>query len=322
MATVHRSESVPLPLIREGPLPFRDDLIAQGQALRGGCPRGAHAGWSPAADRREPVALVEETNLGRVRELIPVRHGRMVQSPFAFFRGAAAIMAADLARTPATGTRVQVSGDCHELRAPSRRVRAPIASGWPIWPSSASCRSGTRASTPRPCLAASRRPGPGRSCASAWRRLPGETSSRATSRRSPRLARSPSRARRGHEGRGGGWRGAMCAVASRWPATRTPSSCRSRRRTGRSWTALERFDAGTMWDYAKLCGWALARAHGRSGQPGVISGYLGRSPRFDRALLAFAMDYADQNERDHDAFRRAVRDGRIEASREEDADGE
>jgi hypothetical protein len=54
----------------------------------------------------------------------------------------------------------------------------------------------------------------------------------------------------------------------------------------------------------------------------VISGYLGRSPRFDRALLAFAMDYADQNERDHDAFRRAVRDGRIEASREEDADGE
>ena len=66
---------------------------------------------------------------------------------------------------------------------------------------------------------------------------------------------------------------------------------------------------------------ALARAHARSGQSGVISGYLGKSDRCDRAVTAFAMDYADQNERDYEALQRAVREGRIEVARESHDEG-
>ena len=85
----------------------------QGKALREQAPRDAHAGWHPPADRRDPVELLTESNAGRVMELVPLRFGRMLASPFAFYRGAAAIMAADLAHTPASGIRVQACGDAH-----------------------------------------------------------------------------------------------------------------------------------------------------------------------------------------------------------------
>jgi uncharacterized protein (DUF2252 family) len=77
---------------------------------------------------------------------------------------------------------------------------------------------------------------------------------------------------------------------------------------------VELFTPVTMRHYGKLCGWALARAHARSGEPAVISGYLGRSDRFARAVAQFAAAYADQNERDYESLRRALREGRIEAS--------
>jgi len=67
----------------------------------------------PPKDRRNPVELLLESNEGRVLELVPIRHGRMVQSPFAFFRGSAALMAADLAHTSNSGLRVQACGDAH-----------------------------------------------------------------------------------------------------------------------------------------------------------------------------------------------------------------
>ena len=86
---------------------------AQGKKLRDKVPRQVHAGWKPAADRRDPVELLAESNAGRVRELIPLRFGRMLASPFAFYRGSAAIMAADLAHTPVSGIRVQACGDAH-----------------------------------------------------------------------------------------------------------------------------------------------------------------------------------------------------------------
>ena len=87
--------------------------VAAGRALRKKCPRVAHAGAVLGQGERDPVALIEASNKGRVESLVPVRHMRMLQSPFAFFRGAAAIQAYDLARTPATGVQVQACGDCH-----------------------------------------------------------------------------------------------------------------------------------------------------------------------------------------------------------------
>src|SRR5271165_2434465 len=87
--------------------------LAAGKALRARVPRSAHAAWQPMADRPDPVSQLEESSLGRIPELVPIRYGRMSLSPFSFFRGAANIMAADLAATPATGLRVQACGDCH-----------------------------------------------------------------------------------------------------------------------------------------------------------------------------------------------------------------
>ncbi len=90
-----------------------DERRAAGKALRDQTPRAAHGGWKPPEDRRDPVELLREANEGRIAELIPLRFSRMVQSPFAFYRGAAAIMAADLASTPTSGLRVQACGDAH-----------------------------------------------------------------------------------------------------------------------------------------------------------------------------------------------------------------
>ena len=90
-----------------------DERRAAGKALRDATPRAAHGGWKPPEDRRDPVELLREANEGRIAELIPLRFSRMAQSPFAFYRGAAAIMAADLASTPTSGLRVQACGDAH-----------------------------------------------------------------------------------------------------------------------------------------------------------------------------------------------------------------
>ena len=73
----------------------------------------SHAGWTPAADRPDPVALLEEQNVTREQDLVPVRHGRMMVSPFTFYRGAAKIMAADLKDTPRAGLIAQLCGDAH-----------------------------------------------------------------------------------------------------------------------------------------------------------------------------------------------------------------
>jgi len=84
-----------------------------GQALRKAVPRGVHVHWVPSATRRDPVDILIESGRHRIASLLPIRYDRMHASPFAFFRGAAAIMAADLADTPTTGLWVQACGDCH-----------------------------------------------------------------------------------------------------------------------------------------------------------------------------------------------------------------
>jgi uncharacterized protein (DUF2252 family) len=91
------------------------ERAAFGAALRKRCPRKAHALWRAPKGRFDPVAVLVASNKGRLPNLIPIRYGRMMVSPFAFYRGAAAIMAAHLAHTPATGVRVQACGDCHLL---------------------------------------------------------------------------------------------------------------------------------------------------------------------------------------------------------------
>jgi uncharacterized protein (DUF2252 family) len=104
-----------------------DEWQARGKAKRKDVCRSSHAEWSAPADRPDPVSILEEQAKTRVPDLIPIRYGRMLTSPFAYFRGAAAPMAWDLAHTPTTDIRVQCCGDAHLLNfgmfaAPDRRL--------------------------------------------------------------------------------------------------------------------------------------------------------------------------------------------------------
>jgi uncharacterized protein (DUF2252 family) len=89
------------------------DRRGLGAEWRARVPLGAHAQWEPPADRPDPVEILIGQGQTRIAELLPLRYARMKADPFAFLRGAAAIMAADLARSPTTGLRVQACGDCH-----------------------------------------------------------------------------------------------------------------------------------------------------------------------------------------------------------------
>ena len=100
---------------------------ARGADARVRTPPSSHAGWAPVADRPDPVALLEEQNLTREPDLVPVRHGRMMVSPFTFYRGAAKIMAEDLKDTPTADIVVQLCGDAHlsnfgAFASPERRL--------------------------------------------------------------------------------------------------------------------------------------------------------------------------------------------------------
>ena len=103
------------------------ERAARGKAARAEVPRSAHGQWEPASNRRDVVELLEEQAATRVPELVPVRYGRMLVSPFTFFRGAAYPMAADLAGEPRTGLHVQLCGDAHlsnfgAFASPGRRL--------------------------------------------------------------------------------------------------------------------------------------------------------------------------------------------------------
>jgi uncharacterized protein (DUF2252 family) len=100
---------------RESTFVGHDEWAARGRAARQDAPRAGHAQWQPAADRPDPIALLEEQAQSRVPELVPIRHGRMLVSPSTFYRGAAFIMAADLAASPVSGFEVQLCGDAHLL---------------------------------------------------------------------------------------------------------------------------------------------------------------------------------------------------------------
>jgi uncharacterized protein (DUF2252 family) len=104
-----------------------NERLAQGSVARDRTPPSSHSGWSAAADRPDPVGLLEQQDKTREPDLVPVRHGRMMVSPFTFYRGAAKIMAVDLKDTPTAGFRVQLCGDAHlsnfgMFASPERRL--------------------------------------------------------------------------------------------------------------------------------------------------------------------------------------------------------
>ncbi len=92
---------------------LREARAREGKALRRRVPRSAHSNWAVQTRRRDPIEILRESDGGRIPTLIPIRYARMLQSPFAFLRGSASVMAFDLGQTQATGIRVQACGDCH-----------------------------------------------------------------------------------------------------------------------------------------------------------------------------------------------------------------
>jgi uncharacterized protein (DUF2252 family) len=127
MAVKAAAPKAAAPRIRRVSHPSLDERLAKGRTARDRTPPSSHAGWSPAADRPDPVGLLEQQDRTREQDLVPVRHGRMMVSPFTFYRGAAKIMAVDLKDTPAAGLGVQLCGDAHlsnfgMFASPERRL--------------------------------------------------------------------------------------------------------------------------------------------------------------------------------------------------------
>jgi uncharacterized protein (DUF2252 family) len=113
MAVKAAAPKAAAPRIRRISHPSLDERLDKGRTARDRTPPSSHAGWTPAVDRPDPVGLLEQQDRTREPDLVPVRHGRMMVSPFTFYRGAAKIMAVDLKDTPAAGLGVQLCGDAH-----------------------------------------------------------------------------------------------------------------------------------------------------------------------------------------------------------------
>ncbi len=457
------------PLAHEQPEPqffHADDRRAAGKALRDAVPREAHSHWKVPTDRRDIVDLIEQSNRGRMETLVPIRHGRMMESPFTFYRGSAAVMAADLATTPVSGIRVQACGDAHlsnfgGFATPERRIvfdisdfdetlPAPwewdvkrlgasvVVAGRQIRLSETDAARGARAAVRsyRERMADYA----GMRALEVWydtidvdrflkamdsdarrerirERLEQVQEKSVPEFLFPKLAEHRGTAPRIKDdpplifhptaeqapGLESGYReafaqyreslaehlrvlldrfefcdlavkavgigsvGTLCSVALMMAAEDDPIFLQVKEATtsvlepyaGKSlhanhgqrvvtgqrlmqsasdlflgWThgknrrdfyvrqlrdmkisaIIESFDAGDLRNYARVCGWALARAHARSGDAAMIAGYMGASEVFDDAIADFAVEYADQARRDHRAFVKAVRQGRIKAT--------
>jgi uncharacterized protein (DUF2252 family) len=446
------------------PLRSREQRYAEGKAIRETCLRGSHAQWKPPVDRADPIEILEASNKGRLPELIPVRYGRMIPSPFVFYRGAAAIMAADLADTPSTGIRVQACGDAHLMNfgafaTPERRVvfdindfdeTLPAPWEWDVKRLATSFLIASRSNgfsetdgrkTVLSCVRTYRermaefarmrtmeiwyarldleRILPSIKDHEAQKRLQQRVQKAETDTTQaadfpklvsvdngePRIRDNPpliyhlneqavpefqSRVADAFAGYreslpderrvlldrfqrkdlamkvvGVGSVGTFCAVMlmmadvddplflqvkEAGPSVLEPYAGKSiyanhgqrvvnglrlmqsasdlflgwtEGREGRHFYVrqlhdvkikllVEVFTPKLMVQYAEYCGWALARAHARAGQPSLIAGYLGKGDQFDQALADFAVTYAEQNESDYKALVRAVRQGRIE----------
>jgi uncharacterized protein (DUF2252 family) len=442
------------------------ELAAAGKALREKCPRKGLAEWKAADNRADPIQLLIDSSQGRVEHLLPIRYGRMMQAPFTFYRGAAALMAADLAPIPTTGVRVQVCGDCHLLNfggfaTPERRLifdindfdeTLPGPWEWDLERLATSffiaCRNnGFSDTVARDTVLA---------CAFSYKekmaefaqmtaldiwyaridveKLLPQIEDQAARKRiqrqiektqahklaedipkmvetigdqqlikehppliyhwpgldRPEVERKTVEAFRRYRNSlqedrralldryrlrdiavkvvGVGSVGTRCgvmllmgsdgdalflqikeacsSVLEPYAGKCTHSHHGQRVVTGQrlmqsasdvflGWTEMddrhyylrqlrdmkikpmvEIFSPSLMEQYAEICAWTLARAHARSGEAAMISGYLGKSDVFDRALVSFARTYADLTEQDHAALLAAVKKGRIKAVEE------
>jgi uncharacterized protein (DUF2252 family) len=437
--------------------------MALGRALREKTPRTSHAKWKPALNRPDPIELLKESDRGRLPELLPIRYARMRCSPFGFFRGAAALMAFDLARTPMTGIRVQGCGDCHVLNfggfgSPERRLvfdindfdeTLPAPWEWDLkrLATSIVLAGGDRDESSRQCADSARQ-----MVASYRRHMRAYAHMRAidawyshidpeifvyqakTARDKKHWEQIEQQARlqtaehifpritdveKGHiriidkpplmyhppnygkaskhvrdmfhryrltlpdERRvildrykivdvarkvvGVGSVGTRCAVVLMMAGKNDPLflqfkeahnsvlqpyAAKSRYLnqgervvTGQrmlqsasdvflGWTRddqghdyyfrqlrdmkmsvpLERMTKTSWQEYVEVCGWVLARAHARTGDAAQIGGYAGKKDTFDRAIAKFAIAYAEQTERDHEALVKAIKSGRLRAS--------
>jgi uncharacterized protein (DUF2252 family) len=454
---------------KPGPLTAgRHERHAAGKALRQRVPREKHGEWTLPRQRRDPVELVIESNKGRIPELIPIRYGRMMVSPFTFYRGTANIMAADLASTPVTGFHAQLCGDAHLLNfggfaTPERHLVLDIndfdetlPGPWE-WDLKRLAASFVFAARSNGFSAADQREA-ALTCVRSYREHMAEYADMtvldiwyARLQLSDTLAALHDKATRGrlkkqitkaqahdipehefpklaeaHGGRylikdappliyhhphikledsredlerelaqygqslpperkilldryqlmdfalkvvGVGSVGTLCAVALMMAAGDDPLFLQIKEAKpsvletylGKSkyanhgqrvvvgqhlmqaasdiflgWThgkagrhfyvrqlrdmktkpLVELFNPTTLFDYAMLCGWTLARAHARSGDPAMIAGYMGKSDVFDKAVAIFSKLYADQAELDHADFKNAIREGRIEVQTE------
>jgi uncharacterized protein (DUF2252 family) len=445
-----------------------DQRRAAGKALREAAPRSAHAGWKPPKNRRDPIALLHESNDGRLPQLIPVRFARMAQSPFAFFRGGAAIMAADLATTPVSGIRVQACGDAHVMNfggfaTPERNIvfdindfdeTLPAPWEWDVKRLATSMVIAARHLNFRDSDAANAAADTLRSyrehmedyasmrAMEVWYDRIGldqllaaltnvqeiqrvEARVEEARRKStpeilfPKLVENSGAALRikdepplifhpsdeeapGHKTHyasalagyrkslpmhvqtlfddfhlfdlafkvvGVGSVGTSCAVALFMAGDDDPIFLQIKEArpsvlepyVGQSpyanhgervvvgqrlmqsasdillgWThgindrdyyfrqlrdtkisgIIDDWDAATLREHGKLCGWTLARAHARAGDRAKIAGYLGPNDVFDDAICEFAVEYADQNLRDYRTFVKAIHEGRIEVAPE------
>jgi uncharacterized protein (DUF2252 family) len=442
-------------------LPLRSARAQQGKALRQQVPRSAHAGWTAQVKGRDPVAILGASDRDRIPTFVPTRYARMLQSPFAFLRGSASVMAFDLAQSPTTGIRVQACGDCHLLNfgafaTPERHIifdindfdeTLPAPWEWDIKRLAASIMVAGRyrgfaerrcseavlvavrayrenlaeyATCPglqvwyaridaeqmvaKASKARTSRPGAegdARAAANmSARLLPKLTEVVGGKRRikdEPPLVYHPRREkafflqvraaiqeyrhslpaeRRALVDRyevidvamkvvGVGSVGTFCAVAllqadvddplflqlkQARPSVLEPYAGKSvyRNQAERvvvgqrlmqsasdmflGWSRigkppvdvyfrqlrdtkvtvnLDTLPLAGFMNYARYCGWAVARAHAKAGDAAVISGYLGSNDAFDEALRRFACAYADQTEQDHAALVKAVKSGRI-----------
>ena len=443
------------------------DRRANGKRLRDRVPRDAHAGWRAHAGRADPIAILHAADANRQPDLVPLRYGRMLQSPFTFYRGSAAVMAADLAETPATGAYVQVCGDAHLMNfggfaTPERRLifdindldeTLPAPWEWDVKRLVASFVLAARANG----LSDADGHDAAVACARSYRRkmrdfaaldvldiwyarlddsdflamLPEDRKvvakkriAKATAASSselvfpklveqaggqPRIHDTPPTIFHAEASRAAGnmdmlrktlakyretladdrrvlfdrYRlvdvaikvvgigsvGTLCMVALMMSIADHPFFLQFKQANasvleayaGKSiyaqhgervvqgqrlmqpasdlflgWVIspegrhfyirqlrdvklsllVETYDAEMLAIYGKACGWALARAHAKAGDPWTISGYLGNASQFDVAMGKFALAYADQAEQDHAVLKAAVRAGTVEVQLE------